>query len=146
MLAKYWRLRFKQDTDNTLTYTDGARVVARVLPWKFDSNGALVYGTVIEEDFGFDANGETIADLGEAEGEVNDNTSNLYLGCKGYFEVTADVSGTDGIAYLYLEESDDNTNWPSDQADFDITDLRLLCVLNLSTDADDEDRAKNFEF
>jgi len=144
MLAKYYRLRMKWDADQTLTYDNGARIAIRLLPWKL-SSGDLSYGTVITEDLGFGA-GETIADEGEVEGSVIDNTSNLYWGIKGYFEMTADVNSTDGYAYLYLEESDDNTNWPSDQADFDISDLRLVAVLEFSTDAEDEDRAVNFEF
>lgn len=145
MLAKYWRLRMKWDADQTLTYNDGARIAIRLCPWKLVS-GALSYGTTVTEDLGFGA-GETIADEGEVEGSVVDNTSNLYWGIKGYFEMTADASSTDGVAYLYLEESDDNTNWPSDQADFGISeDLQLVAILNFSTDAVDEDRGTNFEF
>ena len=144
MLAKYWRLRLKWDADQTLTYDSGARIAIRLSPWKIAS-GALSFGTTITEDMGFGA-AETIADEGQVEGTVQDNTTNLYWGIKGYFEMTADVTSTDGNAYLYLEESDDNTNWPSDQADFDITDLRLVAVLAFSTDAVNEDRAVNFEF
>ncbi len=144
MLAKYWRLRMKWDADQTLTYNSGARIAIRMCPWQL-SSGALSYGVTITDDLGFGA-GETIADEAEVEGAVNDNTSNLYWGIKGYFEMTADVNSTDGNAYLYLEESDDNTNWPSDQADFAVTDLRLVAVLPFSTDAEDEDRAVNFEF
>jgi len=144
MLAKYWRLRLKWDADQTLTYDSGARIAIRLSPWKIAS-GALSFGTTITEDMGFGA-AETIVDEGQVEGTVQDNTVNLYWGVKGYFEMTADVTSTDGWAYLYLEESDDNTNWPSDQADFDITDLRLVAVLAFSTDAANEDRAVNFEF
>ena len=144
MLAKYWRLRLKWDADQTLTYNDGARIAIRLSPWKFAS-GALSFGTTITEDMGFGA-AETIVTTGQVEGTVQDNTTNLYWGIKGYFEMTADVTSTDGNAYLYLEESDDNTNWPSDQADFDITDLRFVAVLAFSTDAVNEDRAVNFEF
>ncbi|MCK5609849.1 hypothetical protein KAR91_48705 [Candidatus Pacearchaeota archaeon] len=144
MLAKYYRFRVLSELDETLTYDNAARVNVRFLPWKMTS-GALVYGTVIIDDLGFDA-GETIATDGESEGDVQDNTSNLYLGGKGYFEIIADVSGTDGTIYLYMEESDDNSNWPSDQADFDITtDMILVCALAMSTDAVDEGRSKNFE-
>src|SRR5574343_324056 len=144
MLAKYWRLRLRWDADQTLTYNSGARIAIRMCPWKL-SSGALSYGTTITEDMDF-GSGETIADEGQVEGTVIDNTSNLYWGIKGYFEMTADANSTDGTAYLYLEEADDNTNGPSDQADFDINDLRLVAVLSFSTDAEDEDRATNFEF
>lgn len=145
MLAKYYRLRMKWVADQTLTYDAAARITIRLLPWKITA-GALVYGTVITDDLGFSA-GETIATTGEVEGTVVDNTANLYLGIKGYFEMIADVSSTDGTAYLYLEESDDNSNWPSDQADFDCAiDLICIATLTFSTDAADEDRAVNFEF
>jgi hypothetical protein len=144
MLAKYYRFRVLSALDETLTYNNDARVNLRFLPWKLNS-GALVYGAAITDDFGFGA-GDTIAAAGQEEGSVIDNTSNLYLGGKGFFKVIADVSGTDGIMYLYMEESDDNSNWPSDQADFDITtDMILVCALTMSTDAVDEGRAKNFE-
>ena len=98
------------------------------------------------EDLGFSAT-ETIAAGVEVEGSVVDNTSNLYWGIKGYWELTADVNPTIGTCYLFLEESDDNSNWPSDQDDFDCDeDLRLIAVMALSTDAEDESRAVNFEF
>lgn len=143
MLAKYYRLRVVNDTDQTLTYADGARVNVRISPWKLTS-GALVYGTTIVDDIGFDA-GETIAADGQSEGDVQDNTSNLYLGINGFFEVISDLSSTDGTMYLYLEESDDDTNWPSDGADFDITKhMILIAALGLSTDAVDEDASVNF--
>ena len=146
MLAKYYRLRLQWVADQTLSYDAGARIAIRLMPWKLLA-GVLTYGTVITEDLGFGA-GETIVTTGEVEQATpTDNTSNLYWGIKGYFELTADVSSTDGTAYLFLEESDDNTNWPSDQADFDCDiDLRLIATLALSTDAADESRGTNFEF
>ena len=144
MLAKYWRLRMVSDLDETLTYNNDARIAIRMMPWKIAS-GNLSYGTVITEDLDFGA-AETIANGVEVEGSVNDNTSNLYWGIQGTFEIIADVSGTGGTAYLYVEESDDNSTWPSDQADFDITDLECVATLAMSTDAVDEDRAVNFHF
>jgi len=144
MLAKYWRLRFYWVADQTLTYADGARVNVRSSPWKL-SSGNLTFGTTITDDMGFTSG--TIVTTGESEGDVNDNTSDLNWGVKGFFEVIADLSSTDGSGYLYLEESDDDTNWPSDAADFDIlTDMRLVGVVTLSTDAVDEDHSVNFEF
>ena len=144
MLGKYWRLRMLWTADQTLTYDNGARIVVRSAPWKYVS-GALDYGTTVVEDLGFSA-GETIVTTGQVEGSVVDNTTNKYLGVEGYFEVTADADSTDGQADLYVEFSDDNTNWPSDQADFEITDLRFLCAVVMSTDAVDESRGKNFAF
>jgi len=145
MLAKYWRLHVYWVGDQTLTFNDGAAVNVRALPWKLTA-GALVYGTVITDDLGFGA-GQTIATTGSSEGDVQDNTSNLNIGVKGFFEVIADLTSTDGTAYLYLEESDDNSNWPSDGTDFHITShLRLVAAVALSTDAVDEKASVNFEF
>jgi hypothetical protein len=142
MLAKYWRLRVLNDTDQTWTYANAARVNVRMSPWKLVS-GTLTYGTTITDDMGFTAG--TIAADGESEGDVQDNTSNVFWGISGFFEVIADVISTDGTAYLYLEESDDNTNWPSDAADFDIeSHMTLVAALALSTDAVDEDASVNF--
>lgn len=143
MLPKYYRLRVLNSTDQTLTYDNAARVNVRMSPWKLVS-GAVSYGTTITDDLGFDA-GETIAAAGESEGDVQDNTSNLYWGINGFFEVIADVSSTDGTVYLYLEESDDNTNWPSDGADFDIDKhMILIAALALTTIAVDQDASMNF--
>jgi len=148
ILAKYWRLRIQSGSAmETLTYSAGARIAVRLSPWKMVS-GNLSYGTTIVDDMGLTANDpNTLAADAELEGDVVDNTSNLYWGVKGYFEITADVNPTIGTCYLFLEESDDNSNWPSDKADFDCDeDLNLLCALTLSTDAEDEARGKNFEF
>lgn len=147
MLAKYYRFRIKWDADQTLTYDDGARILIRWTPWKFASGG-LYYANVVilnDDDWATWGDGQTILDEGEVESVVQDNTTNLYLGGKGYFEMTADATSTDGQAELYMEESDDNVNWPSDQADFDISsDLKLLAILSFSTDAVDESRGCNF--
>lgn len=143
MLAKYYRLRVLNSTDQTLTYDNAARINVRMSPWKLVS-GALSYGTTITDDLGFDG-GETIAAAGESEGDVQDNTSNLYWGINGFFEVIADATSTDGTVYLYLEESDDNTNWPSDGVDFDIENhMILIAALNLSTTGTDQDASVNF--
>ena len=144
MLAKYWRLRVKWVADQTLTYANAARVDVAMIPWKMTS-GAMAYGSEITDDMGFTAG--TITTGSETESDVQDNSSNLFMGIKGTFKIIADVNSTDGNGFLYIEESTDNSIWPSDQADFDIDlDLRLVSVLTLSTDAEDEGRATNFEF
>ncbi|MCK5025116.1 MAG: hypothetical protein KAS15_00895 [Nanoarchaeota archaeon] len=142
MLAPYWRLRVLNSTDQILTYANAARVNVRMRPWKLVS-GVLTYGSSIIDDMGFTTG--TIAIDGESEGDAQDNTSNLYWGIAGFFEVIADADSTDGTVYLYLEESDDDTNWPSDAADFDIEKhMTLIAALELSTDAVDEDASMNF--
>ena len=145
MLAKYWRLRGLWTADQTLTYNSDARVEVNWYGWKLTA-GALVYSAESTDDFGFVA-AETWATTVQKEITVVDNSSNLYLGVKGTLEVKADADSTDGTMALYLEESTDNTVWPSDLLDFDCAlDLRLVAVLTMSTDAIDETRATNFEF
>lgn len=145
MLAKYYRLRGVNNTGQTMTYDSGARIAIRLSPWKI-SSGALAFTTTITEDLGFSAT-ETIVDGGEVEGSVNNNTSNLDFGVKGYAEITHDLATADGSFDIYLEESDDNVNWPSDQASFDVTKhMRLVAVLSVVNDAVDEDSGVNFEF
>jgi len=145
MLPKYWRLRVRNSTDQTLTYDQGARVSVIVTPWKITS-GAMAVGANITDTAFLAAAGSIVA-TAESEGTVQDNSTNLYIGFTGIFEVTADVTSTDGTVDLYMEVSPDNTNWPSDQADFDITtDMILLARLTLSTDAVNEDRACCIEF
>lgn len=152
MLAKYWRLRIRWDADQALTYNNGARINVRCCPWNpVNSSNVLKpqYGStiVLDDDnwvtWGSD---QTIADEGQVESDVQDNTTNLYAAIKGTIQVTADANSTDGTLYLYLEESDDNSLWPSDADDFDISHLRLIATLTFSTDAEDEDQMTNFEF
>lgn len=145
MLPKYYRFRILWVADQTLTFNNGARVSITFVKWKL-SAGNLVYSAEGSDDFAFIA-GDTIATGGEEEATKIDNSSDLYWGLHGTLEVTADQDSTDGTMYLYVEESTDDTDWPSDQADFDIDeDLHLVCSLIMSTDAEDEDRATNFAY
>ena len=145
MLPAYWRLIAVNSTDQTLTKDSGAMLSVIVTPWKM-TDGAMAVGANITDDLGFDA-GETIIATASSEGDVQDNTTNLYIGFTGIFKAIADVTSTDGQILLYMEVSPDNTNWPSDQADFDITvDCYLIGILNMSTDAVDEGRANCIEF
>lgn len=130
------------ETGQTMTYADGARIAIRVQPWKLVS-GVLTYGTVITEDLGFGA-GETIADDGEVEGTVVNNSSDLYWGANGTFEITHDLDAASGVCRLYFEGSDNDGNWPSDTDDFDITDLRQLKVLPIDNSGADKSRSVNF--
>jgi len=141
MLAKYFRFRVLNSTDQTITYNNAGRIELAWIPWKYTS-GAVAIAAEVTQDI-IIADG-SVAAAAEAEGTVVDNSSNLYVGLKGTFRVVADVTSTDGAVYLYLEESTDDTIWPSDQADFEITDLTFVCAVALSTDAEDEGRAKNF--
>lgn len=141
MLGKYFRFRVLNSTDQTITYDNGGRIELAWIPWK-SSGGARSNGAEVTQDI--IGAGESVAAAAQDEGAVVDNSADLYVGLNGTFRVVADQTSTDGTVYLYVEESTDNTVWPSDQADFEITDLTLVCALALSTDAEDEGRAKNF--
>lgn len=146
MLGKYYRFHPYNDTDQTITYNNGGRIIISLIPWKMTS-GAMAPGAEITGvntiDFGA---GDSVADGAAFEGAVIDNSANLYIGAKGTIEVTADADSTDGQILLYIEESTDNVVWPSDQADFDIQEDGIFVkAMDMSTDAVDEDRAKNFE-
>ena len=124
MLAKFWRLRFINETGQTMTFDDGARIAIRCMGWKV-SSGALVYGSVITENLGFIASG-TIADDGEVEGTIVDNSSNLFWGINGTFEITHDLDAAVGQCRLYLEISDNDGKLPSDADYFVIEDFIQL--------------------
>lgn len=146
MLPEFYRFRVKNSTDQTFTYNNAARIELEITPWKMTS-GAMVQGTIISDKAAFlDAAGSLAADA-EAEGGVHDNTSLLHIGFTGTFYCKADVTATVGTMDLYMEISTDNSRWPSDLADFEIeTDMILLGRLELSTDAEDEDRAIPVEY
>ena len=142
MLGKFWRLRFINETGQTMTYDDGARIAIRVMPWKMLA-GVLTYGSVIMEDLGFGA-GETIVDDGEVEGTVVNNSVNLFWGAHGTFEITHDLDAAAGVCRLYMEFSDNDGNWPSDSDDFEISDLIQVAVLPIDNSGLDKSRSVNF--
>ncbi len=144
MLNKVWRLRMINETGSTMTFDGAARIAIRIMGWKI-SSGNLTYGTVITEDLGFSA-GETIVDNGEVEGTVVDNSSNLFWGLNGTFEITHDLDAAVGECRLYLEHSDADANWPSDSDDFVINDLIQIAVLDIDNSGVDKSRSVNFEF
>ena len=146
MLPEFYRFRVLNSTDQTFTYDNAARIEVHVTPWKMTA-GAMAQGALIEDTTTLLTASGTLAAAAQAEGAVKDNTSNLYIGFTGLFYCIADVTSTDGTMDLYLEISYDNTLWPSDLADFDITKhCTLLGKLALSTDAVDEGAAMPIEY
>ena len=146
MLPEFYRFRVLNSTDQTFTYDNAARIEVHVTPWKMTA-GAMAQGALIEDTTTLLTASGTLAAAAQAEGAVKDNTSNLYIGFTGLFYCITDVTSTDGTMDLYLEISYDNTLWPSDLADFDITKhCTLLGKLALSTDAVDEGAAMPIEY
>lgn len=144
MLANHFRLRFINQTGQTMTYNDGARIAIRLQLWKL-VNGALTRRAVITEDTGFGA-GMTIANNGEREGSVfnNSGAGDSWWGGIGTFEITHDLDAAVGVCRLYMEMSDNDGNWPSDTDDFKITDLIQVAVLPIDNSGNDKSRSVNF--
>ena len=147
MLPKYYRFYIVNNSAQTLTYANAARLEIRTTPWKF-TDGALVYGTVAVDTTALLNTGETITDGSASEGTVIDNTSDLYLGLHGYLECKHDVDTAVGAAInLYVESCDDNASWPSDQDDFDPEkDGDHVQYLDIETTAVDKTRGTNFVY
>ncbi len=144
MLPAFYRLRFINETGQTMTHANAARISIRFQAWKILASGVTTYGTVVTEDCGFTTG--TIADNGEVETAVVDNTSDKFHGVFGTFEILHDVDAALGVCRLYLEFSDNNGNWPSDSDDFVITDLIQVAVLPIDNSAVDKTRSVNFRF
>jgi hypothetical protein len=146
MLPEFYRFRVVNNTDQTFTFDNAARIELNITPWKMTS-GAMAQGAIISDTTAFLNTGESIIATAEVEGAVIDNTSNLFMGFTGTFYGKADVTSTDGSLDLYVEFSTDNSRWPSDMADFDIVQhCILIAQLVFSTDAADEDAAVNVQF
>lgn len=145
MLAEFWRLRMINETGQTMTYNDGARIAIRSVAWKLGASGVITHSSVITEALGFTTDG-TIADDGEVESTVVDNSSDKYYGVNGTFEITHDLDAAVGQCRLYVEFSDNNGNWVSDALDFVITDLIQIAVLDIDNTGVDKSRAVNFSF
>ena len=144
MLGKFWRLRMINATGQIMDFDAGAEIAIRLMPWKITSGEYEYRSTVITEDLQFSTS-ETIAIDGEVESLVIDNSSDLYFGVAGTFEVTHDDADASGDCKLYLEWSDTNGNWPSDANDFVITDLILLVTLPIANTGTVKSRSVNFE-
>ena len=146
MLPEFYRFRVVNNTDQTFTYDNDARIEINVTPWKMTS-GAMAQGTIISDTTSFLNTGESVIATAQVEGDVHDNTSDLFIGFTGTFYGKADVTSTDLSLDLYIEFSVDNARWPSDLADFDIVQhCDLIGQLVFSTDAVDEDAAVNVQY
>lgn len=145
MLGRNYRLHVYWVGDETLTFDSGAVITISMTPYRTFTDD--LYNTVINDDFTFDT-GITLATLNSREGAVQINSSNKAYGAKGTLRVIADVSGTLGTMYLYIEWADTNsvTLWPSDQDNFDVTkDLGSpVAALTVDTDAVDESQSQTF--
>ena len=145
MLPEFWRLRMINETGQTMTFNDGARIAIRSVPWKLGASGVVNHSAVITEDLGFIAAG-TIVDDGEVEATVVDNSSDKYYGVNGTFQVTHDLDAAVGQCRLYVEFSDNDGDWPSDADDFTISKLIQIAILPIDNSGVDKSAAVNFSF
>ncbi len=145
MLAEFWRLRMINETGQTMTHNDGARIAIRSVAWKVGASGVVTHSAVITEDLGLVADG-SIADDGEVEGTVVDNSSDKYYGVNGTFEITHDLDAAVGVCRLCVEFSDNDGNWMSDADDFSIDKMIQLAVLPVDNSGVDKSVAVNFSF
>ena len=146
MLAPFYRLHGVNESGQTMTFDSGALIAIRLQPWAIRA-GVLSFTTsVITDDLQF-SSGETIVDNAAVEGVVHDNSSNLDFGVKGKISIAHDVDAAVGVFRLYIEESDSNANWISDETDFDpAVNARQICVVTIDPSAADASVGKNFEF
>ncbi len=146
MLGNYWRLRLLwTDADQSLVYANNARVTAKTTVWKLVSG--VRTKEEIDDNFGFTSG--TIVDDGQVETPSKDNeTTNKYWGGKGSCTIIASEASTDGAAYLYLEESPDDTIWPSDAVNQFVIgdDMTLLGSAFFVAAAQDDSKVIEYSF
>ena len=145
MLPNYYKFHIINDTGATIEFsTDGANnsFVITAVPWKFDTDGALEYGSEITL-FADPTSDLTDTSSLEAAAEVN-NTVNKYLGLLCHAILTTDAA-TAGTLNIYWEWSTDGATgtYPSDATDYQ-ADEDLIFIRPVITASTNEDRAINF--
>ena len=145
MLPNFYKFHIVNNTGATIQFsTDGANNTFTItaVPWKFDSNGALEYGselTLFADPTADLTDGSSL----EAAAEI-DNTTNKYLGLLCRASLLTDAT-TSGVVDIFWEWSTDGSSgtYPSDEGDFNAEeDLEWLA--NIVSDDPAEDRGVNF--
>lgn len=134
MLPQYFELHAVNNlgADIDASSNSGSEhLIVKIKGWKFDSNGALVFGSEITRSLAAD-----VADGGTSIiGAVIDNSTDLHLGFVGRVELSSDDATHDGTAEVYLTGSTDNTTFPSDHANWNPEeDAILVCSLTFDHD------------
>lgn len=144
MLGAYFNFKVVNNTDQTFTYDNAARIQFFYRPWKM-TNGAMAIGSEVSAT-PFLSPGESVAAAGSVNCTAIDNTSDLNIGFTGTLYGKADQNSTDGTLDLYIQQSTDNSRWPTDGTDSAIAHLKQIGSLEFSTDAEDEDASVNVNF
>ena len=143
MLQRDYKFHIVNNTGATIEFsTDGANNSFTILasPWKAPA-GVLEYGS--EQTWFADPTADLTDGASLEASSAVDNSSNLWMGAHCIATLVTDAA-TDGTLQIYYEYSTDGgTTFPSDAADFDITDL--IPAATLASVSPDEDRTVNFE-
>ena len=145
MLANYWRLHLLwTDADQSIIWDNDGRIEVDITVWKISSGDRAVI-TAFSDTFSF-VTGQTIANDGERETTVRNNLTDEGYGVEGQLIVTASEASTDGIAYLFLEKSTDDSNWPSDADQFVITELPQIAAAPMVVAGSTDTKIVDFSF
>ena len=144
-LPNFYKFHIVNNTGVTIEFsTDGANntFVITAVPWKFNSSGALEYGselTLFADPTADLTDGSSL----EAAAEL-DNTSNLFLGLYCRASLLTDAV-TVGVLDIFWEWSTDGSagTYPSDEADF-LAEEDLEWLANIISASTAEDRGANF--
>lgn len=148
MLPNFYKFHIVNNTGLTIEFsTDGANntLTMKAVPWKFDSDGALEYGselTLMADPTADLTNGSAV----EAASEI-DNTTNKFLGLQCYVHIATDaVLTANGSIDVYWEWSTDGSSgtFPSDATDTFDAETDLLHVGSIPTVSGDTNKAINF--
>ena len=118
MLTPYWKVHIVNNLGADIdasTNSGSEHFRVRLWPWKFDSNGAVEYGTEIVFNAASD-----IADGGTEAGAEQDNTgtSAKYIGVEGRIELSSDDTTHDGTVEVYIELANTSGELPSAHANW----------------------------
>lgn len=147
MLPKLYRFHIVNNTGETATYDDGARLSLRIMQWKFNSSGVLVYNpSVVVVDFSFGGSGVFLNGTSE-ETDNFDNSSDLFLGLNGVLIATHDLDAALGRWDLFIEGTDDVSFFVSETDDFDIEqDAKFIDSLRVDNNGVDRSTGMDFSY
>ena len=128
MLPATFRFVAINRTGQSQTTAGGAAMSVEYKLWKFDS-GAVSWSAEDTDDLTHEA---TSVDNAVLNGSTVDNSTNLYMGLRGRFEVTTDHASSDGVWQLFLDTSTDGgTDWASDNVSDPDTDEEAGIAMQL---------------
>jgi hypothetical protein len=118
MLPQFYKFITVNNSGQTLTFTEGARLNLKVTGWFITpSTGKIDYTQLSDDNAGFPSG--TVVDGDEVLSTEIDNTSNLFLGLHVQLEVTHDEgAAADGTFVVFMEGGDATGELPSDASGY----------------------------